>query len=549
MHDDQDAEGLVQRWVLTSYLERTKLRCDRSNDWYEQEHGSSAPTHSPAITNVLRSQERAARQSRKRGRDNESPTPAAPPPKRIAVPRLQTQGMLPQDLTRLSPLSASLSAQPMSRNHSSHSQQPIHSPSLYTMQNNQLASYQRQWSQQYPQVQGANLVRPAVPMPNQRRGTEGQVRRMMQPPMQRTDPLLFTSDNLYTFGPTGPASQPPAFDQRSQAPSSAPQSTGQPRPHTAPDANADFNQIQMSLINQSNAIPPGQDDIDIMNQYLAEFGAGTNIPQSSPGTSNGPHTPNQSVQLPSIAVDNESDDGEGKTKEIQGSLVDEVNSLLLQHGTKGQDGRLHLSDRSLKSFLQSVASISSRATTSNAHTSHKSMTGSASSRVGKTDHVCQKCHKSCPRQSDLKKHMKRHSRPYGCVLDNCYKRFGSKNDLKRHEMNMHPEQKECYRCDGSHHSEDGRHCFQVFYYGRDSYKKHLEKCFTHDAHTIEKKANACRIPANNQGRFWCGFCNKIVEHEIYGPEASSQRLSHIDNHFSQGKAACVIGSSLVGMVS
>lgn len=448
------------------------------------------------------------------------------------MPPLQTQGMPPQDLTRLSPMSA----QPMSRHSSSHSHQAMQPPPLYNMQSAHLNSYQRQWTQQYGQMHSSSPRRPIVSIPNQRRGTEGQVRRMMQPPNQSTDPFPFTSDNSYNFGPIGPASQPLAFDQRSQAPQGTPQPALHPRPHTAPDANVDFNQIQMALIDQSHAIPPGQDDMDIMNQYLAELGSGTNVLQSSPDTSNGPHTPSQSVPLPVIAVDNDSDEAGSQVTSHPDLLAEEVRSLLHQHGTKNGHGHLLISSRSLESILESIANRSSRASASNTGRSQKSISGSASSRTGKTNHLCSKCHKSCPRQSDLKKHMKRHSRPYGCVLDNCYKRFGSKNDLKRHESNMHPEQKECYRCDGSHRS-DGRHCFQVFYHGRDNYKKHLQRCLTQDSHQIEKKANACRIPANNQGRFWCGFCDRIVDHETYGPEALKQRLSHIDNHFSQGNWA------------
>ena len=505
----------------------------RSDEWYERQYGSGGPTQSPAIKNVLRSQEKAARTPKRRRRDSDSPTPAAPPPKRTSMAPLQTQGMPLQDFTRLSPMSA----QPMSRHSSSHSHQTMQPPTLYDMQGANLASYQPQWTQSYGQTHNSSPMRPVISIPHQRRGTEGQVRRMMQPANQSTDPFPFTSDNLYNFGPVGPASQPPAFDQRSQAPEGTPQPALHPRPHTAPDADADFDQIRMALIDQSDAIPPGQDDMDIMNQCLAELGSGTNILQSSPSTSNGPHTPSQLVPLPVIAVNNDSDEAGSQVTSRPDLLAEEVRSLLHQHGTKNEHGHLLLSSRSLESILESIANRSSHASASNMGRSQVSISGSASSRTGKTNHFCSKCHKSCLRQSDLKKHMKRHSRPYGCVVDDCYKSFGSKNDLKRHETNMHSEQKECYRCDGSHQSEDGRRCFQVFYNGRDNYKKHLDRCLTQDPHLVERIANACRLPANNQGRFWCGFCNKIVDHEIYGPEASSQRLSHIDSHFSQGRGA------------
>ncbi len=490
------------------------------------------------MTNVLHSQEEAARasgRSKKRRRDTASPNPTGHSQKRIAAPCLQTQGMPDQDFSHLSPLSA----QTMTRLASSYSRQPVRSPSSYTMQNMRFASYQGHRIPQQAQLQASNQQARVLPVSSQRRGTEGQVRPVMQSLNPATGPYSFTSNDLYAFDTVGPAARPPPHDQRSQVLSKAPHAAPQQRPYSAPGDQGDYNHIRVAFIEESHPVPPGQEDADTfdMGQYLAGWGAGTSIPQSSPETSNEPHTPNQSTQLPVIAVDNESDDEAGKMKENPGSLVDEVNSLLHQHGTKGHDGRLQLSTRSLRSFLQSVASMSSRASTSHAQTSHKSTTGSTSSRAGKATHSCPKCCKSYPRQSDLKKHMKRHSRPYGCVLDDCYKCFGSKDDLKRHELNMHSEQKECYRCDGSHRGEDGQQCFKVFYHGRDNYKNHLERCLVRDPHQIEKKANACRIPANNQGRFWCGFCNEIVEHETYGAGASSQRLSHIDNHFSQGKVA------------
>jgi len=44
------------------------------------------------------------------------------------------------------------------------------------------------------------------------------------------------------------------------------------------------------------------------------------------------------------------------------------------------------------------------------------------------------------------KHLKRHSKPFGCTHDGCNKIFGPKSDWKRHENSQH-HQLECWKCD------------------------------------------------------------------------------------------------------
>ncbi|RWA07760.1 hypothetical protein EKO27_g7355, partial [Xylaria grammica] len=53
-------------------------------------------------------------------------------------------------------------------------------------------------------------------------------------------------------------------------------------------------------------------------------------------------------------------------------------------------------------------------------------------------HLCSTCGKIFPRKCELKKHEKRHEKPYGCTMPGCERRFGSKNDWKRHENTQHP---------------------------------------------------------------------------------------------------------------
>ncbi|KAF2212455.1 hypothetical protein CERZMDRAFT_106186 [Cercospora zeae-maydis SCOH1-5] len=54
-----------------------------------------------------------------------------------------------------------------------------------------------------------------------------------------------------------------------------------------------------------------------------------------------------------------------------------------------------------------------------------------------SNHQCPYCHKPNKRECDLKKHIKRHTRPYGCTFSLCNKTFGSRNDWKRHELTQH----------------------------------------------------------------------------------------------------------------
>ena len=421
----------------------------------------------------------------------------------------------------------------MTRTPSSASHQSTQAPPSAAAHNVRTPSFQGQMHQQPRQPQSAQPTLGPF-MPYERQRTTGQTQPIMQFQTQQDYNWQFDT-TAYGLG-YNPYLTRTTYDQQSQAPQSRPQEMRPPRPHTAPDPNSDFPQVQMALFDQSSQIPPAPDDFDV-DQYLAGMGTGPNLPQSSPDTSNGPRTPNQSVPPPSIAVDNESDDEEVKVQALTDIVAEEVRMWIQQHGKRNQEASRLIATRDLPSILASIASSKSgRGSTSAFGSSRKSLTGSASSRASKTSHICPKCQRLCNRQSDLKKHMKRHSRPYGCVLDKCYKRFGSKNDLQRHENKTHPEQMECYRCDGNHR-EAGQPCFKVFYDGRDNYKKHLEKCYSQEVQQIEKQANASRIPANNLGRFWCGFCNKIVAHDPYATDASKVRLRHIDAHFSQGKWA------------
>ncbi|KAI0452088.1 hypothetical protein F5B21DRAFT_353235 [Xylaria acuta] len=139
-------------------------------------------------------------------------------------------------------------------------------------------------------------------------------------------------------------------------------------------------------------------------------------------------------------------------------------------------------------------------------------------------HRCLTCNKTFPRRCELKKHEKRHEKPYGCTMPDCDKKFGSKNDWKRHENTQHF-MLEMWRCD-----EEG--CEKVCY-RREMFRSHLEKDHPiTDQNILEAKLERCRVGRNCEARFWCGFCQEIVEIKQKGIQAWAERFDHIDEHFT-----------------
>ncbi|KAK4225909.1 hypothetical protein QBC38DRAFT_367735 [Podospora fimiseda] len=144
------------------------------------------------------------------------------------------------------------------------------------------------------------------------------------------------------------------------------------------------------------------------------------------------------------------------------------------------------------------------------------------------------CDKVFWRQCELKKHHRRHDKPYACTFEKCDKRFGSKNDWKRHENSQHS-QFEIWRCveqviiSGTFNPTE---CGRVFH-RRDSLQQHLERDHEiFDALQVERKLNEYRHGRNFESRFWCGFCVKTLEPQggHVGP-VHSERFDHIDRHF------------------
>ncbi|UZP36041.1 hypothetical protein NXS19_003857 [Fusarium pseudograminearum] len=142
---------------------------------------------------------------------------------------------------------------------------------------------------------------------------------------------------------------------------------------------------------------------------------------------------------------------------------------------------------------------------------------------------CQDCDKTFPRLCELKKHQKRHSKPYGCTSINCNKTFGSKNDWKRHESIQHY-QLETWVCNCTKSGTNelcGKICHR-----RESFRNHLTKEHkVSDQHELEEKVDTCRKGRHCDAHFWCGFCEETIETKETD-NTWTKRCDHIDDHFS-----------------
>ncbi|TAQ90940.1 hypothetical protein B7494_g703 [Chlorociboria aeruginascens] len=154
--------------------------------------------------------------------------------------------------------------------------------------------------------------------------------------------------------------------------------------------------------------------------------------------------------------------------------------------------------------------------------------GSVASNKSGHQETCPTCKRFKGRPCELKKHMKRHERPYGCTFIKCNKTFGSKNDWKRHENSQHFHL-ESWRCDVE--KLGGGVCAKVCY-RQHTFQDHLKKEHQiSDVGSLKIKVENCRMGRNCQARFWCGFCSKLIDLKKLGLEAWTERFDHIDDHF------------------
>ncbi|KAN0086814.1 hypothetical protein V8E54_000502 [Elaphomyces granulatus] len=146
---------------------------------------------------------------------------------------------------------------------------------------------------------------------------------------------------------------------------------------------------------------------------------------------------------------------------------------------------------------------------------------------------CDECPKMTRLKCELKKHKKRHEKPYGCTFPKCPRKFGSKGDWKRHENSQHF-YLQSWRC--TFKDTTGMECARLFT-RQELYIQHLRKNHEINGHDAKYHLRKNQIGRNNQYQFWCGFCRKIViPSKNRGLDAWNERFNHIDiEHFKRGE--------------
>lgn len=146
---------------------------------------------------------------------------------------------------------------------------------------------------------------------------------------------------------------------------------------------------------------------------------------------------------------------------------------------------------------------------------------------------CDICSKRTRLRCEMKKHQKRHERPYGCTFPHCAKSFGSKADWKRHESSQHLHVPS-WLC-ATHDETKGSSCGRIFY-REETYTQHLNQQHRIPKTRTKSTLNASRIDLADQSQFWCGFCNRSIALHSHGPAALDERFNHIDiEHFKKGE--------------
>jgi hypothetical protein len=151
---------------------------------------------------------------------------------------------------------------------------------------------------------------------------------------------------------------------------------------------------------------------------------------------------------------------------------------------------------------------------------------------------CNSSKKEWNLRSEIKKHMKRHSKPYGCTFDKCYRQFGSKSDWIRHETKRHSLQ-ECWRCvlHNPRIAPGLQPCRRLFW-SRQQFVTHLGEThkLTKENQPEEFTSQITKQHINNnfQPQYWCGFCKNIIRLPVTakGKEGIHERCSHVADHIT-----------------
>ncbi|EPS26002.1 hypothetical protein PDE_00938 [Penicillium oxalicum 114-2] len=160
---------------------------------------------------------------------------------------------------------------------------------------------------------------------------------------------------------------------------------------------------------------------------------------------------------------------------------------------------------------------------------------------------CDVCPKRTRLRCEMKKHQKRHERPYGCTFPQCAKSFGSKADWKRHETSQHLNIPS-WLCTLHDPVKNGV-CERIFY-REELFTQHLNQAHTLPKTRVVPAVQASRLDVAHQSQYWCGFCTQYLPLSSSGAMALDERFNHIDvEHFKKGvkgKQWCFPSTSIAG---
>ncbi|KAJ5092191.1 hypothetical protein NUU61_007061 [Penicillium alfredii] len=146
---------------------------------------------------------------------------------------------------------------------------------------------------------------------------------------------------------------------------------------------------------------------------------------------------------------------------------------------------------------------------------------------------CESCPKLTRLRCEMKKHQKRHERPYGCTFPHCSKSFGSKADWKRHESSQHLHIPSWF-CT-FHDVRTDTSCERLFHC-QQTFTQHLNQQHQVPEPQVGVAVCTSRLDVGEQSHFWCGFCRQTVALRTLGPAALDERFNHIDiEHFKKGE--------------
>ncbi|KAL2869960.1 putative C2H2 finger domain protein [Aspergillus lucknowensis] len=250
----------------------------------------------------------------------------------------------------------------------------------------------------------------------------------------------------------------------------------------------------------------------------------------------------QKMCNPSQLVNNRNDKMDDMISEAAVSVINAMTKMINNHqrrrGQLGDDDMKEqggeLSDRN-RELLQKILFAASGLLSESSGPDNggwQNSTGAGSDKPGWIQ--CEFCPKQTRLRCEMKKHKKRHERPYGCTFHKCDKTFGSKADWKRHEQSQHFGI-QSWQCTLPDPAQQGVLCALTFI-RREAYTQHLK-----DGHQVDDKeiqASVCknRLGWSGEAQFWCGFCRDIIHLQEDGLVAWNQRFDHIDTeHFKKGE--------------